>query len=317
MAAVYSLGMQPVVRPAGKLCRQLVILDIAAPDQHLETRVRHKTQRRLRSPLLRTRALLPAQIAGLGQLPPDIGEVLLALGSLQLVEHAVEIVQLLLALFDEDAQILPCTLELAVLLIQRRRVLLRRFQRVESDADLRAVGLVIILADKAAVTAADAVEIGRHELCPAPDLLARLRFPVVLPLPGELAGQTVARALHAALQLTPAAPLLLLLIPTGIERVEQLGKAFAELRLRRFSVLRDPKEAEVKRLAVSVDQAGRVFPVLHSFRERVQLHGEQFVISAAAVTQFAADQRREAGEAVQQPLVHRGAAIGAGNQDPP
>lgn len=48
MAAVDLLSMEPIVRAAGELRRQLVVLHVASADKHLKTVVRNEAQGCLR-----------------------------------------------------------------------------------------------------------------------------------------------------------------------------------------------------------------------------------------------------------------------------
>ena len=74
--------MQPVVRAAGKLRRQLVVLDIAAPNEDFQPVIRDKSQRLLRTQALFFHGLRLAVISGGDKLKPDIGQILLTLGAL-------------------------------------------------------------------------------------------------------------------------------------------------------------------------------------------------------------------------------------------
>ena len=107
VAAVDTLRMQPQIRPTGDPEAQLVVLDIAAPDQDLKAVRGEKAQRRLRLCAHGLRAALFFQKACFGQLPPDIRQIALRLGALDLIEDRFEILALPFALGDQDGQMLP------------------------------------------------------------------------------------------------------------------------------------------------------------------------------------------------------------------
>ena len=113
-----------------------------------------------------------------------------------------------------------------------------------------------------------------------------------------------------------AAAALLRLIPAGIKGVQQLRKAVKTLVLRLPAVLGDGQEAEILGFPVPQQQAGAIVPRVHALPQGLHLLRQGVVLPAAAGGQLPAEKRREAGEAVQQPLVRRAAPIRPGDQAP-
>ena len=255
MAAVHLLRVQPVVRAAGELRSKLIILDIAPPHEDFQPVIRDKPQRLLRVQALFFHGLRLAVISGGDKLKPDIGQILLTFGALKLAHNAVEIIKLCFALRDEHRQMLLRGLPLVVFLIHRRRVLLRRFQHVKRDDDLRAVRLVIVLAPKLPVPFFHAVYVCRDQLRLLFQLFAAVRAAQLLALRGELSRRAVTQSLDIMRKLAAAAALALKSVTSGVEIVQQLRKAVEALRLRRAPVLAYRNAAE-RILIISGPNAG-------------------------------------------------------------
>ena len=159
MGAVHLLHVQPDVRAAGGAVCQLVVLRVGAADQDLIPGARDEGERRaLRRFFLFCIARL-AQVSGCTQLGTYIGEIALALGARELIEHAVEIVEVPARLRDQAGQVLLGRLGLAVGLIERGSVFLRVLARVKLDRHVRAALSIVVLHRHGAVALMDAVEI--------------------------------------------------------------------------------------------------------------------------------------------------------------
>ena len=112
MAAVDLLRVQPDVALVSLARGEFVVLAVVAPDEDPQTR-RRAEHARLRLPL--EARLLPAalaDIAAVRQLRADVVEILLALGLRQLLQDALEVLQLRAAASKKAKSTLPLLLEL-------------------------------------------------------------------------------------------------------------------------------------------------------------------------------------------------------------
>ena len=208
MAAVYLLRVQPVIRAPAKLCGQLIVLDVAAPDKHLKPVVSDKAQRSLSLCLVNFGVLPVLDKPCRDKLAADVRNILLTLRALQQLKYAVEIVKLLFTLRGELRKVLLRGLHLAVFLEERCRVLLRRLQRVKLNAHGRAVRFVIVLAFKATISPADAVEVRLYKLRAAAERFPVIRAAQLLKLCGKLSLLPVAHGADGLCQVMAAAALL-------------------------------------------------------------------------------------------------------------
>ena len=310
MAAVYLLRVQPVIRAAGDFGAQLIILHIVSTDEDLKAVVRAVEQRPLRLELFRFSLLLLFQITGLGQFPSQLCQILFTLGALDLIQHALQIIQLLFSLRQKHTQMPGRRLELIVLLIHRRRVLLRRFQRVERDLHLGQIFLIVVFTQKLAIAFFQPVEIGRQKLRLFSQLFAAFRAPVFLTLKAELSLQAVPRRAHGTQQIMAAAALSLGTLPLGVEGVEHAGEGLTAAVFHASAVLPDLHKAEIARLAVFQQHRREEFLTADPLDQSRKLRRKGIIGIAAAEGKLPADQRRQTGKMIQQPAVDRDRAIG-------
>ena len=198
---MHLLHMQPDVRAAGGAVCQLVVLRVGAADQDLIPGARDEGKRRALRRLFLFGIARLAQIPGRAQLGANVSEVALALGARELIEHAVEIVEVPARLRDQAGQVLLSRLGLAVGLIEHGGVLLRALAWVELDRHVRAALGIVVLHRHGAVALMDAVEICLDEVGLLPQGLAVGAAQQVRALDGQLLGRAVAQGAHLMRQL--------------------------------------------------------------------------------------------------------------------
>ena len=271
MRAVHLLRVQPDVAAARRPGRQLVVLPVRAPGEDLISAAGHIAEWPARLRLRLLDAALRLQHARALQLAADVRHVLLALHAAELVEHALQIVELLFAGGDERRQVTLRGHGLFIFPVGRGGVLLRRFQRVEPDLHLRAALGVIIRAEQRARALLRAVEVGGYEVAAAAQLLAVGGLLQLLALLGQLARLPVAQRAHALHRVVRRAAHPLRPVAPGVALVEQGGKTLPPLAARRLAVLRDAHVRHVRGFAVHQQQRGRELSCRHALAEGV--HG--------------------------------------------
>jgi len=161
VAAVDLLGVQPQIPLFRVLGGKAVVLPVVAAHQNTQSGGGTELPG-LAGPLERGlfSASAPAEIASVGQLGPDVVEVLLALCQRQLLLDALQIHQLGAALFHLLRQVFLRRFGLGIFLKILGGVLLRRQPHIQRDVHIGAVGIIVVLGRQAAHTALHAVEVG-------------------------------------------------------------------------------------------------------------------------------------------------------------
>ena len=164
MAAVDLLGVKPDVPLIGVLCGQTVVLAVVA--SHEDTQARGGAELPWPGGPLEAGLLFAplADIAAVGELDADIVEVLLRFGLGQLLQNALQILQLLPALLQLGRQVLLRRFGLGVLLEVAGGILLRRQAHIQRDVDVGAVLIIVVLGGETALAPLHAVEVGGDEL---------------------------------------------------------------------------------------------------------------------------------------------------------
>ena len=228
MAAVELLDMEPVVRPPRLTRGKLVVLQVVPSHQDLHAVRALKAQRRHRlcgAPLLRIYPALGPEPAGALQLGSDLVQFPGASGPGELIQHAVEVFQLLFALRDQLCEVLLRALELAVFLKAGVQVLLRRLYGIQRDRHQGQVLFVVVFTLQNPVAAMHTVEIGLEQLRLAADVFEFFGPAQLLALCGELALLPVAGPPHGLDQFLGPPPLQLLPLHRAVTAVQQLADA--------------------------------------------------------------------------------------------
>ena len=222
--------MEPVVRPSGFPCGELVILQVVAPDKNLHPVRALKSHRRHGFhgvSLLRVLPPLGLEPAGALQFGADLVEFSGAERPGELVQNTVEVFQLLLPLRNQLCQVLFCALELAVFLEPRIQVLLRCFHRVQRDRHQGGIFFVVVFTLQYAVPAADAVEVCLEQLRLTAGVFQFFSPAQLLRLSGEFALLPVAGAPHGLDQFLRPSLLQLLPFHGAVAAIQKLADAAA------------------------------------------------------------------------------------------
>ena len=331
MAAVELLHMEPEVALLGVLQGQLVVLPVvpAHPDQI---------------------ALAGAELPGLGggqlhllflvgvpdvapghQLGPDLQYVLLGLGPVQLVENAVEVLELHLALGDLLGQHPLGRLGPVVVLVELGGVLLGRELGGEGNVDLPHLRVVEVHGGEPRLSPGHGVEVGGDDVAQLPQALPVGGGGDLLPLILQLPGRPVPEIADGLVEAVGPEAHPLGVVTPGVEAVQQGREAGETLVFHVAAVLLHRVEGEVPVLALFFQQhrlgilrqglkgfedlSGQGFPPL-------QGQGAQLGVGLAQepVGQLPADQGREAPVPLQQPLfqplfpLQGGQSLGNGRQ---
>ena len=92
-------------------------------------------------------------------------------------------------------------------------------------------------------------------------------------------------------------------IAAGVERIQKLGKALEMLYICPLAVLVDAHKGEIPGRAVYIDKDRNKLPRLNRFPKSKEILLQTLFLSTAAKDQFPTDQRRKAGEALEQRLI--------------
>ena len=193
---------------------------------------------------------LAAQVSGVPQLVADVDEVLLRLRLRDLLQNALQILQIPAGNGHLLPEIPLRRLGLRIPLIVFGGVLLGSEQRVQLDGDRRALGIVVVLAGKLALPPLHPVEIGGDQIPADPQMVPVLGSGIVLLLQSQLPPQPVPGGGGGADQVRAPLPHPLLLLPGLIKFVQHPGKAVAVNALHRRAVLADGQVREIRRPAV-------------------------------------------------------------------
>lgn len=223
VGAVGLLHVQPDVRAARGLERQLVVLRVRAADQYLVAPARNKAHgaQRLGAALLAA-ALRRAKDPRGDELPAQLRYLLLARSAGQQVQHAFEVVQHGLALGYELGQVLLGGDGLFVLLVGRSGVLLRRFHRVERYLYLGAALGVVVLTDERPRALFRAPEVRRDEVAAAAQLFPVRRARKLRALLAQLAGLPVPQGADCLDRVVRDAAHALGALPARVEFLKQV-----------------------------------------------------------------------------------------------
>lgn len=223
VGAVGLLHVQPDVRAARGLERQLVVLRVRAADQYLVAPARNKAHgaQRLGAALLAA-ALRRAKDPRGDELPAQLRYLLLARSAGQQVQHAFEVVQHGLALGYKLGQVLLGGDGLFVLLVGRSGVLLRRFHRVERYLYLGAALGVVVLTDERPRALFRAPEVRRDEVAAAAQLFPVRRARKLRTLLAQLAGLPVPQGADCLDRVVRDAAHALGALPARVEFLKQV-----------------------------------------------------------------------------------------------
>lgn len=223
VGAVGLLHVQPDVRAARGLERQLVVLRVRAADQYLVAPARNKAHgaQRLGAALLAA-ALRRAKDPRGDELPAQLRYLLLARSAGQQVQHTFEVVQHGLALGYELGQVLLGGDGLFVLLVGRSGVLLRRFHRVERYLYLGAALGVVVLTDERPRALFRAPEVRRDEVAAAAQLFPVRRARKLRTLLAQLAGLPVPQGADCLDRVVRDAAHALGALPARVEFLKQV-----------------------------------------------------------------------------------------------
>ena len=319
MGAVDLLGVEPDVPGTGGLC-QLVVLAVVPAHQHPEAGCGAELQGPGRAADLLLP--LPAEEARVPQLSPDVQEVLLRLRPVQLLQHALDIVQVPAGNGHLLRQVLLRRLGLGVALVVFGGVLLGRQQRVQGDGDGAALRVVEVLRLQPALSPLHPVEIGGDQVAIDPQLVPVLGGGIILLLLSQLPPQAVSRRGGGPQQVRPPLAHPLLLLPESVEVVHQGGEGVIPDRLHGIAVLGDGTIGEVRHLAVLFQADGREAVFLDNL-DQIREFPPQAVLPLPAQAeeagvrlpggaegQLPGDQGGDAEVAVQQEGVHAPLRIG-------
>ena len=301
------LGVEPQVVLFRALQGQQVVLPVVAPREDGKPVARAEFQR-LPLPAAPLRASFRrAEISLPGQLGADLVQVALAGGAAQLLEHGVQVGELLPALFDLYRKNFLRRFRLSVFLVIFLGVLRGRQERVERDADGRLARFVEIgqLGGGKALFQPVKVrveQVAGHAQFVPPGAAFEVRLLGVDP-----AAQPLGGVRQHAEQVQRAGVDALEAVPLAVKRVQQFRKAGLARDHSGGAVLGDGQERKVQRLSGEVDGhirgAVRVFDRLRQAadekREPPELllrHLSHAELAAAPdeVLQLAADDGRKA-----------------------
>ena len=178
-----------------------------------------------------------AEIAGAGELLPDLQQVPLPLGQLDSLQYAVQIVQLPPALLDLLREHPLGGLGLVIFLVILGGVLLGREKRVQRDVHLPPLGVVVVRQPGRAHSLLQRVQVGGKDVPQLPLALPVLRGRQLQLLLAHPAGGAIPYPAHRLQKLLPLLPGALGGLPGGVKVLQQLGKAGIGPRLRPRSVL--------------------------------------------------------------------------------
>ena len=318
MAAVDLLGMEPDVPLVGVLCGQAVILPVVA--SHEDTQSRGGAELPGLGGALEAGLLFAPspQVAAVRQLRADIVEVLFRFGLRQLLQNALQILQLLPAPLQLGGQVLLRRLGLGVLLKVPGGILLRRQPDIQRDIHIGAVFVVVVLGGEAALPPLHAVEIGGDQLAADPQVISVLTGGQLLLLRRQLAAHTVAGGGGGLQQIPPLLLHPLRLLPLFVEVVQQVGKAVIDLRLGVGAILGNRAVGKVRQRPVPFDKrrckgvfTHRLLPPGEHIPQGVPLRCGGVCAAAGADCQLPRHQRGYGGEGVQQPAIQRRIRRGA------
>ena len=312
------LGVEPDVALIGHLGGELVVLGVVLAHGNPHPRGGAELHGSARQALFPLGGLvLAAEVAGVGQLLADLLEVPLALGQGDILQHAVEVVQLPLAPGNLLGEHPLGGLGLVVLLIISGRVLLGRQQRVQGNLRLPALRVVEVDRPQHAHALLHGVEVGGDDVAPLPQPLP---VPGGLQLPAlvvQLAGGAVPGAGHRLHQVLALLLHPLGIFPVGIELVQHLAKGLHPPQLHSHAVLKDGQEGVVGGLALPENHIGRKVFLLYGVHKGVhplqqagasllpQLAEADGGVPGGLEGQLPADEGGQAVKGVQQPPVHR------------
>ena len=199
MGAVDLLGMEPDVALKSLLTGEQVVLGVVLAHRDTQARCGAKLHGLGGHPLLPPFGLAgTAEISGVGELLADLPQVLLSLGQSNVLQHAVEIVQLSAALLQLLGQHLLGGLGLVVLFIILGGVLLWGEQRVQADVHLCPLRVIKVHSTKTPHPLVHLVEVGGEDIPQLPQPLPILGGLQLLLLVGDLPGGAVPGGGHGA-----------------------------------------------------------------------------------------------------------------------
>ena len=316
MGAVDLLGVEPYIALEGLLAGEQVVLGVVLAHGDAQSGGGAELHG------FGDHTLLPAlglggtaEIAGVGELLPDLLKVLLALCQGNGVQHAVQIVQFPAALFQLLSEHYLSCLGLVVLLVVLGGVLLGGEKGVQGDVDLSALRVVEVHRAQPGHAPLHLIEVRGQDVPQLAQALPVMGGSQLLFLVGDLAGCAVPCGGHRADQIL--SPLLdpLQVLPFLIKAVQQGGEGGEGGALHPALILLHREEGEVGGGPVPGEEAGGEGARADSVQQALQPVQKPFTAlgtqdiepyihgSSGLEGQFPADQGGQAAEGVQQPLV--------------
>ena len=307
MGAVDLGGMAPDIVLAGKLKGQLIVLPVVPAHIDGVAVGRLEAHGGLGLLLLPTLGGVDPDIPAGTQFLTDLFQIRLALGPVQLLQDALQVLQLLGADGDLLGQLLLGGLHPGVVLIEFGGVLLGREDFRDGDLDEGHLLVVKILAFHGLFALADLVDIGGEDVAQLAKPLPVVGGGQLLFLDGQLSfqpGHQILDGLAKALALLADG---ILSVPEGVEAVQQRAKAFGAAI---FAVLPDGAEGILLRASVreAIEIGSGMLGMLPEEEEQfLSLIPPYPGIHAAAREKgrLPADQRGKAAQIIHQPVAEQ------------
>ena len=317
MGTVDFLGVEPDVALKGLLAGEQVVLHVVLPHRDAQPGGGAELHGLWAQPAALVLPLdLSAEISRVRQLLADLLQVPFPLGQGDVLQHAVQIVQLPPTLLQLNGQHLFCRFRLVVFLIILRRVLLGGEQGVQFDLHLAPLRVIKIHGPQRGHAALHGVKVRGNdvpELAQPLPVLGGLQLPLLI---GELPGGAVPGVGDGTDQILALLADALLILPLLIEAVHQSGECGIGGALPRLFILLRREKGEVFRPLFNGDHSWRkaIFP--HSLQQRFRCLaypnpalGTQLIKghvhpAPGPKGDLPADQRRPAAKGVQQPVIH-------------
>ena len=270
MGAVDLGGVEPQIVLPGQLEGQLIILPVVAA--HIDGITIGGNE-----PHGGQLALLGAFFAGIGlhitpglQFLPDLLQLLIRGGPVQLVKNALQIAQLIPADLHLSCQLLLGVFHPGVVLVEFRCVLLGGKDGGQRNLNGLHVLIVEILSLNHSLTLGDPVEVGDENVTQLPQPLPVIGGCQLLFLDGQLPGQPLAEICDRFAEGLTFLPHGVLIVPAAVKAVQQRGKTLGGLV---FSVLTNGAESKLLRCAVRAGGPAGGGMVQLLCEEQLQLFG--------------------------------------------
>ena len=224
MAAVEGFDVEPEVVFMGELKGELVILEVAAPGEDIKPLIGAHGERRLGFFFFGGFPVPVFKDAGGDQLGPDIGNIPVGRGAVELLLHAGDILQLGLGFGDQVRQVGLGGFELVILLVELRGIGLRGEERIQRDGDGGRSGVEKILTGEGRLAALQTPDVGGDQVGPAAELLTAGGLLQLDALGAELFADALFGRGERGAQLLAAAVIDFLLLARGIIGIQEGGE---------------------------------------------------------------------------------------------